>query len=167
MAELGMNFDANQVEPNQGFEPIPAGEYDVIIIDSKMKPTKANTGRYLELTLQVLNGPFQNRQLWDRLNLFNPNEKAVQIAKGTLSAICRAVGVMTPKDSAELHNRPLRCRVVGTKDQNGNPSNEVKGYKPRDGQQAPQPAAAAGAQTAPQQPVGAGIGDDSAPPWQQ
>jgi hypothetical protein len=157
-----MSFDANTVEPNQGFEPLPAGEYEVIIIDSKMKPTKANTGRYLELTLQVLNGPFQNRQLWDRLNLFNPNDKAVQIAKGTLSAICRAIGVMTPKDSAELHNRPLRCRVVVTKDDKGNPSNEVKGYKPRGEQAAaPQQAAAPAAQA--QQPVGAGVGGDAAP----
>ena len=31
----------------------------------------------------------------------------MKIAHGELSAICRAVGVMQPKDSIELHNLPL------------------------------------------------------------
>ena len=130
MANLS-GFDASKVEPNQGFDALPAGDYPAVIIDSKMKPTKAGDGQYLELQLQILNGQFQNRRLFDRLNLVNKNDQAVQIAKGTLSAICRAVNVLTPKDSVELHNKPLTIKVAVSKDQNGNPNNEVKGYKPR------------------------------------
>lgn len=124
-------FNANEVEPNAGFEPIPAGSYDVIITSSEMKVTKNGQGKYLQIELQILSGPYQNRKLFDRLNLVNSNDTAVKIAKGTLSAICRAVGVMTPKDSAELHNRPLTCGVKVRKDNNGNPQNEVSAYKPR------------------------------------
>ena len=123
-------FDANQHEPNQ-FDVLPAGDYDVCIVASEMKPTKAGTGKYLELKLQVLGGQYQNRFLWDRLNIDNPNATAVTIAKGTLSAICRAVGVLTPRDSAELHNRPLKAVVRVGKDGSNNPSNEIKGYKSR------------------------------------
>ena len=124
-------FDASKVEPNQGFTPIPAGDYPAVVIDSKMKPTKAGTGQYLELQLQILNGKFQNRRLFDRLNLQNPNAQAVQIAKGTLSAICRAINVLTPNDSSELHNKPLTISVKVKNDNQGNPQNEISGYKPR------------------------------------
>ena len=110
MADLS-GFDANLVKPNTG-NIVPANEYDVVIINSELRPTAKGDGKYLKLEMQILNGPMQNRHLFDQLNLVNPNEETVQIARGTLSAICRAVGVMTPKDSAELHNKPLRVKVV-------------------------------------------------------
>ena len=90
MADL-RGFDANQVEPSADFEPIPAGKYEAVITESEMKPTKAGTGHYLQLTFQVVEGEFKNRLLWARLNLDNPNATAVQIARAELSAICRAV----------------------------------------------------------------------------
>ncbi len=41
MSNLGdLNFDANEVEPNAGFEVVPAGEYDAVIVASKVEPTK-------------------------------------------------------------------------------------------------------------------------------
>ena len=138
-------FNAQEHEP-QSFDVLPAGTYDVCIVASEMKTTKSGTGRYLQLTLQVLGGEFQNRKLFDRLNLENPNATAVKIAKGTLSAICRAVGVMTPGDSSALHNLPLKAVVKVSSDDSGNPTNEIKGYKPRH----------TGSQPAPSQPQPAG-----------
>ncbi|TWU39480.1 DUF669 domain-containing protein [Novipirellula artificiosorum] len=44
-----LNFDANQVEPTNSLEPIPAGKYVAVITDSEMKPTKAGTGQETEL----------------------------------------------------------------------------------------------------------------------
>ncbi|MCA9028408.1 MAG: DUF669 domain-containing protein, partial [Planctomycetaceae bacterium] len=111
MADL-RGFDAQTVEPNDSFDPIPNGDYLCIITTSEMKPTKAGDGAYLELELQVLEGPYQGRKLWDRLNLNNANETTVKIARGTLSAICRAVGVLQPTDSCELHDLPLVAKVA-------------------------------------------------------
>ena len=130
MVNLG-GFNAAEVEPNVGFDAIPAGDYDAVITASEMKETKSGDGQYLQLTLQILSGKFQNRKLWDRLNLQNKNEKAVQIARGTLSAICRAVGVLTPNDSSELHDKPLRIRVKVRKDRDGNAQNEIGSYSKR------------------------------------
>jgi len=127
-------FNAAEVEPNEAFTALPAGDYPVIIIASELKATKAGTGKYLELQLQVLEGTYQNRRLFDRLNLQNPSADAVRIAKGTLSAICRAVGVLEPKDSAELHTKPLMATVKVVKDREGNNQNEVTGYKARTAQ---------------------------------
>ena len=77
----------------------------------------------------MIDGQYKNRLLWARLNLDNPSPQAVQIARGELSAICRAVGVMQPKDSVELHNLPLMVTVkCKNREDTGNVVNEIKGY---------------------------------------
>jgi len=123
-------FNAADVAP-ASFDVLPAGEYDAVIISSGMEPTSKGDGKFLKLELQVLNGEYQNRKVWDRLNLINPNAKAVEIAKGTLSAICRAVGILTPQDSSDLHGKPLRIKVTVRKSDEYGEQNEVKAYKPR------------------------------------
>ena len=128
MADLN-GFDANTVDPTSDFEPLPAGKYIAAITDSVMKPTKKGTGHYLELTFQVVEGQYKGRLVWSRLNLDNPSSQAVQIAQGELSAICRAIGVMQPKDSVELHNLPLLVKVKCKKrEDTGDIVNEVRGY---------------------------------------
>lgn len=135
MANLN-DFDANQVEPDFGFEPVPAGKYLAAITDSEFKDTKSGTGRYLQLTFQVIEGEYKNRLLWARLNLENPNPTTVKIARAELSAICRAVNVLQPKDSAELHNLPLLISVGLRKRQDtGEMTNEVKGYERKEAAQ--------------------------------
>lgn len=124
-------FNAADVAPNDGFDVLPAGEYDVAIVASSVETTKKGDGRFLKLELQVLNGPYQNRRCFDRLNLWNPNAQAVQIAQGTLSSICRSVGVLTPRDSSDLHNKPLRVKLVVKKSDEYGESNEVKRYSSR------------------------------------
>ena len=128
MANLN-GFDATKIDPATDFEPIPAGRYPAIITNSEMKSTKSGTGAYLELTFQVIDGQHKNRLLWSRLNLENPNVQAVQIANAELSALCRAVGVMQPKDSIELHNLPLVVTVkIKKREDTGDLTNEIKGY---------------------------------------
>lgn len=152
MADLS-GFDANQVEPSSDLDPIPAGKYPAVITESEMATNKAGTGHYLKLTFQVIEGQFKNRLLWTRLNLDNPNATAVQIARGELSAICRAVGVLAPSDSVELHNLPLVIHVKCKKrTDTGEITNEIKGYAKKE---TPPPAA-------PATPVAG-----STPPWKR
>lgn len=118
-------FDARQVEPNTGFDPLPEGKYEAAIIESAMKPTKNGDGKLLELKMQVASGQYKGRYLFDRLNLVNKNQQAVEIAKASLSSICRAVGVLTPNDSSELHGKKF---IVKVKIRDGQ-YNDVKGYE--------------------------------------
>jgi len=161
MANLN-GFNANEVEPNDNFEAIPAGKYIAAIVASETKPTKNGAGSYLELTFQILEGEYHGRKLWARLNLDNPNPQAVQIARGELSAICRAIGVMTPQDSVELHNLPMQITVKCKKrEDTGDITNEIKGYAKKD-------AAPTGAQ--PQQQTtaqGNGTYAGTTPPWKR
>ena len=131
MANLN-NFDANTVEPTNDFDPIPAGKYVAVMTASQMKPTKDKAGDYLELTFQVLEGEYKGRLLWARLCLTHSNPTTAKIARGHLASICRAVGVLTPQDSAQLHNLPLVIKVTLKKrDDNGELVNEIKGFLPR------------------------------------
>jgi len=152
MANLN-GFNANEVEPTTSFDPIPAGKYLAAITESEMKPTKSGSGSYLQFTFTIVEGDCKNRVLWARLNLNNPNATAVKIARGELSAICRAIGVMQPKDSVELHNIPLVIVVKLKKRQDtGELTNEIKGYESK--------ASAAGQ---PQQAPAT----NSTPPWKR
>ena len=159
-----LNFDATQIPPQQAFEPLPAGWYNMHIIESETKPTKDQQGAYLQLTFKVLDGKFVNRQVIARLNIRNSNPTAQEIAWGQLSAICHAVGVVQVQDSQQLHGRPLQVRVsVKAASGDYDANNEVKGFKAIEGG-APAAAAGmtgsapswAGQQSAPQPPQPAG-----------
>jgi len=134
MASLDGGFNANDVEPFVGFDPIPVGDYLVVITNSERQETKAGDSQLVTLELQVIDGPHKGRTLFDRLNLWNKSQKATEIARATLSAICRAVGVMQPRDTCELHNIPLIASVkVEKREDNGKYTNRISAYKPRHG----------------------------------
>lgn len=149
MAIFAQTFDANTVEPSN-FDVFPPGKYLVQIVASEMRPTKDGRGQYLFLELDILEGQFAGRKLFDRLNLVNDNPDTVDIATRTLSSICRATGQMQVKDSEQLHLIPLIAdvRVRPPKGQYGE-SNSIR-YLPRN---AAAPATRAPATTAPPQPA--------------
>ena len=131
MANL-TGFDASTVAPREDYSPLPTGEYTVQMTDSDMKPTKNGEGEYLECVFEVNDGEYKGRKLWARLNLVNKNPKAQEIAQRDLSAICHAVGKLQPRDSQDLHYKPLVVRVEyvqadGVK--RTTDSNEIKAYK--------------------------------------
>src|SRR6476620_223407 len=167
MAYIGMQFDANQVEPSTSFDVIPAGKYHVQIVNNEMRNTKTGTGRYLWLELSIMDGQHANKRLFERLNLENQNEKAVEIAQRKLGDICRAIGQMSVTDSEQLHNRSLLATVkVPPEGPDNNSvmraaSNEIGGYEPLGGRPAMQVAAPT-AVTPQQEPP-----KSTTPPWRQ
>jgi len=125
-----LNFDATTVQPIDDFSPVPAGEYIVAITDSEMKATKSGNGEYLQIEMQVLDGQYKGRKIWDRLNLVNQNEIATRIAKSTLSSICHATGKLQVQNSEELHDIPMVVKIaVRPADGQYDSSNVVKAYK--------------------------------------
>ena len=126
-----LNFNADEITPSSTLDPIPAGKYQAVIVDSELKMTKSGTGSYLELTFEIISGEYEKRKLWSRLNIRNTNQKTVEIAQRDLSAICHAVNVLHPQDSSELHDKPLTIAVRLVKNDNDDEyRNEIKGYAP-------------------------------------
>lgn len=128
-----LNFNAAEVEPQSEFTTLPAGEYMVMITGSEVKPTKNGTGQYLQTTLQVIDGHYKNRLIFDRINIQNANPTAQEIGQRALSALCHAVGHLQVKDSSELHHKPFIVRLSVRQDQQYGDSNEVKAYKSASG----------------------------------
>lgn len=111
------------------YEELPAGRYVVRLTAEETRPTKRGDGEYLALTWTIEGGQHAGRKLIDRLNLRNPSQKAVDIARRTLQAICEAANHQRPNDTAEL----LGCRVeVETflEDFNGKSYARIKSYAP-------------------------------------
>lgn len=87
---VGMNgsFNANQFEPNQGFgiHP-PAQKVPFTITKTEIKENSAKDGGYFAVEFTSPLG-----SLIHNYNIWNKTPKAVEIAHGQLSALCRAVG---------------------------------------------------------------------------
>lgn len=124
------SFDMVTAAPSSGYTPLPSGEYPVHIVGSEMRATKSGTGHYIEFTLEVLDGEYAGRKLFDRLNIDNPNQQAVAIARRVLAQICHAVGVLQLQDTEQLHHRPMVAIVQVEPGRDGyGPRNVVRGYK--------------------------------------
>lgn len=112
MADI-KGFDSTQHD-DPGFDPLPEGNYLMIVESSELKATKAGTGSGINLKLQVIDGENKGRTMFWWLNYNNPNETAQRIGRSELAALCRAVNILQPKDTMELHNIPFVAHVVVT-----------------------------------------------------
>ena len=126
-------FDAE----NDGFTAdiglIPAGRYLAVITDSELKPTRTASGQCLEFTFRVVNGPYANRLLRLQLHLWSPVERTRMVSEAELSAVCRAVGVVQPRDSRELHDVPLFITVARERREDmGEVVNTIRSYAKRE-----------------------------------
>lgn len=82
-------FNANQYEPNQGMAAHPpAQKIPFTISNTSIVETKDKTGAMLVVEFTSSMG-----NLIQRYNIYNKEPKAVEIAYGQLSALCRAVGI--------------------------------------------------------------------------
>jgi hypothetical protein len=83
------SFNANQFEPNQGMSGHPpASKIPFAITATAIVENKSKDGGFFQVTL--------TSQLGDqiqRYNIWNKEPKAVEIAHGQLSALCRATNI--------------------------------------------------------------------------
>lgn len=165
MAELN-GFNADDYGEQATFEPIPEGKYLAIVEASEVKTTKDQQGSYLEFRFLVLDGQHKGRKVWSRITHKNKSPEATAIGGTQLAALCRAVGVLRPRDTVELHDKPLCISVkLEKRKDTGAITNKIVGYFPR-AELAKQAAPVQQAQPAPQ-PVGAGApaGARTTAPW--
>lgn len=123
-------FDASTVAPQSSSAPIPAGTYLAHVMESSIVPLKTGNGQALKLTLEILDGQFKGKRVWDHLNIQHTNEETQRIAQSQLSALCHAINVIKLTDTADLHFKPVRIKVVVREAQGQySASNGIKGYE--------------------------------------
>lgn len=130
MANLGMTFKPEETEA-VSFEALPVGEYEAEILDTDVGPTKTNSGIILKVTWRVISGEFENRRIWQNLNIQNDSAQAQKIGQGQLKQICEAAGYNEHmEDSEVMHGWQARIIVGMGKAQNGYEAKpEVKSVK--------------------------------------
>lgn len=173
MVALPETFAPNEVPADdRNFEPIPVGNYNVQVIESKIEDTKSGSGQMLVLTLEILDGEYANRRLWDRLNIRNDNPDAQRIAQRALADLCLQIGVAQLRDTDELQFKPITVKVGIRQDKTGQygPQNTVRYNVGAGGAPvgAAQPKAAAQPQGRPPQRAAQGKpAQGAAKPWNQ
>lgn len=111
MASLGGVFDATQVAPSGTRVFIPAGQYPAQVLRTDIIPTKDGNGKFAWFEIEITDGEFKGCTLETRMNLWNQNEKAVEIAQRDLSALCHATGEMAVEDTDQLCFKPFQVVV--------------------------------------------------------
>ena len=80
-----------------------------------------------------MEGEYKDRELKTWLNIVNPSEMAVKIARSNLAKICLACGIEKPGDSSKLHNIPLVITVKATvNSETEKATNEIRNFKKRE-----------------------------------
>lgn len=111
MATLNEVFKANEYKR----ELFPAGEYAVQITDSELSDRKDGKGQDWRFKFKVLRGPLQNKEatFWLAYNIPGAAgglAQAVDIGRGMIANICRAVGILEPSATEQLNG----CKLVIT-----------------------------------------------------
>lgn len=75
MARFDTAFDATGIEPTTGYDVLPAGKYRAQIVESEMRVTRNGMGQFLWLMLDIIEGQYQGRKLFDQLNLVVAGQK--------------------------------------------------------------------------------------------
>ncbi len=166
MSRLVQPFNPLAFDPTQGSAGLPIGRHPVVIIAAEVKATQDNSGGFVELSLNIIDGPSKGATGAYRLNLYNQSQQAVEIAHKQLSAICYVTGVFQlgadGADLTALFNKPF---VVDVGPQKKDPQySEVKKVFDMNGNE---PKPQGGGQPAQQQPAAGGWGGQGQAPQQQ
>ena len=157
MPNLGETFNLNELPQNESsYDPVPEGWYTVKIAEAGVQTTKAGTGRYIKLRLDILGPTHQGRVIFTNLNINNPNSQAETIGRQQLGEVMRAIGLPSVQDTDQLIGGELQVKVIIKQQDGYDPGNEVKRYKAVEG--ATMPVAAA-------KPATAAGPAKAAPPW--
>ena len=149
-----MYLNTDEDVKNTGFEPIPAGRYQAMILGVELEQTKnkkegkALKGEYLKVSFAVLNDKYANRKVSGIYNIANDKQQAENIGKGQFGRLCKAVEVsfqmsdlpgdyIARKVEVESKLQVLKQKVVlldlaVTVSDRGYKNNEVREAHPKD-----------------------------------
>lgn len=128
MASIGGNYNPD-AEPSSGYTPLPAGEYQMEIVESDYVATSKGTGMILKCKAQIVGGEYADRPFYINYNLENQNDTAQEIGQRDFAGLRRATGVLAPDDSEELHFKQFGVKIgIKARKDTGELENVIKEY---------------------------------------
>lgn len=143
---MDFKFNANDEENQQAttpFDPLPAGEYVVMLDKCERKALKDKDGWRLAAEFVVVEGEYENRKLFHSFNLGYPvpsepgeaQDKAMKtlvIARGQFGQLVKATGKVEINSTDELLHVPVRCKIKVRPARDGyDATNDLRDFKPR------------------------------------
>lgn len=113
------------------FEALPAGDYDLEIVEATATQSKAGKPMF-KTKSKVVGGPYNGRLLWDNIVLTTDNAQALGFFFRKMGALGLTVDYFKQKPSnahitASLQGRKYRAKI-GQRTYNGELQNEFKTY---------------------------------------
>jgi hypothetical protein len=113
------------------YEPLPDGDYELKVIESKAKSTQSGKTMF-SITTEVQGGPHAKRRVWDNLTVSPENPKALAIFFSKMEALGLPRDYFNSNPSNAQIEQALLGRSfrgsLGKKTYNGNVSNEITKY---------------------------------------
>lgn len=135
MAQLGGSYNPDANPSSGSFDPLPANDYNLEVVESDYTANAKGNGMLLKTTMQVIGGEYADRKIFHNFNLEHENEKAQDIAQREFAALRRAVGVLNPQDSEELHFKAFKAKIgIEKRKDTGELQNRIKQFYFDDGQ---------------------------------
>jgi hypothetical protein len=134
MAKFSSVFNPASVpeDTRGGNELLPSGRYTAQIIESSVVMAKSGRGEICNLTWEILDGPYERRRVWSRVNVFHQNETAQDIGQRFMKMITDALGLGPIDDTTAIEFQPVEITVGVEKarDPQYPDRNEVKRVSP-------------------------------------
>lgn len=129
-AIVGADFDTKKEAESASGSPIPAGWYRVIVDSAEVKQTRDQTGYYAQIRFDVIEGQYERRVVFARLNLQNKNPTAQEIGRRQWAQLCEAVGAGNVQYASQIAGRQLEIQVTVRPARGEYPAdNDVRGFR--------------------------------------
>ncbi len=116
---FGENHDPSATEyEERQFGPLKPDWYTMEIKSMEVRSTLAKNGKYVNVGLQVVDGPGKGKYVWDKFNIVNQSVGAQAIGREKLDKLGAAAGIPTLRACSEFIGKIVDARV---KVQKGNP----------------------------------------------
>ena len=137
---MGALPNTENIEDGGGFEPLPRGKYEAVITQTEQVETK-NGDPMLRLTIEIIEGQYTGRKVFDQFMLQHPNEKAQLIGLQKLKSIKLAVGKPGDVEESDLWGTPIQIGLKVEEPDGYAARNVITFYKALAQPVAPAPAA--------------------------
>jgi Protein of unknown function (DUF669) len=118
-------FDFNRKD-GESPQPVPAGNYEVMICRSDFKLTRSG-GEQLILGVKIISGAYTGRQIFHAINVAG-SDAACAFGRKKLAKLLEALNLEKIEETEELHDRPLMAVVEIEHSLDYDPKNVVNGW---------------------------------------
>jgi hypothetical protein len=118
-------FNASAVDTTDNFQPLPEGEYRMLVASAEEKRTKDGTGLGLNVKYEVVEGQHKGRSVFHWINLQNKSKVAEEIGHKELARLCLACKIETPRAPSDFCGKLIKVSLK-VEEYNGEKKNAVK-----------------------------------------